>query len=439
MSKNFDSNPLHVARKLGYSIAGEIGKRAMEELELCYASGLLPKFSDDPITRVKTHILLYWKPGFYKSTLLQEFSKTIPLKTVNITSMTVQKIFGSVDAKHNKIVLPAFTKDVRFVIVSELTALLGQKEAMREFVNVMNQVLEGQGVYRQTISLGYGKIGQSEIQKCKDKGVSYEPEEGRLSYHPDVCVMAASRPLDNRYFNYLYRSGHFSRYHVIQRRISPEEAVEHLKKNYIIDTSLQNQLKELNAKLAEVKVKVMYRPPEESTNQIFVDLEKLTVDEIAGRQNISLPDVLTPRVKDDVLRELVSHAFLRTASQNNFSEIEKLEYTAEDVNYIKEKLYHFIDFTLNPLIAPGFVKTSRQTKKDRVKKAILEYLEKQKESHSNEIFRHIELSGIKVSQATIYIALKELMEEERIKSPSFGYYEIISRKRNSKGGEDNEQ
>src|SRR3990170_6506373 len=116
---NAKTDPLDVAKKLGYSVAGDLGSKAIEELELAYASRLLPRFSDDPVIRATINILLYWAFAYYKSTLLKVFSQTVPewLRIVDITSMSLEKIFGSTDEKKKHIIEPAFTSDVHFVVV----------------------------------------------------------------------------------------------------------------------------------------------------------------------------------------------------------------------------------------------------------------------------------------------------------------------------------
>lgn len=419
-------NPIETARKLGHSIAGDIGKKAMEKLELSYASRLLPKFSDDPLTRIRINVILYWKAGFYKSTLLKTFHECHSLKTVNITSMTYAKIFGSIDPKGKKIIPPAFTKDVYFMLVSELAAMLGGRD-MKEFADTMNQVLEGERINRQTISLGYGS-DVSNLSSCFEKGVSYDSEIGELSYQPDVCITAATRPLQGYQFNFLFRSGYFGRHYVVQKRISDAETMEHLSRNYIIDTGLKEQLKTLNQKLSQVKIGAMQRPKEHLTNQVFEDLSKIALDEIKGRRNLTLPDILTPRVKDDVLRELVSHAFLRTAAQNNFENIGELRYEKEDIEYVKENLSDFIDFSLDPLIAPDTYATRPQRKRDLVKCLVLELLKDGREHRIDEICEHIKSQGQSVSQATVYNSLTELSKEAKVKRTEQGSY------RNVEGG-----
>ena len=123
-------NPISKARDVGKSLAGELGEKAFVELELAYATRLLPRFTDDPTIRINQNVLLHWQRGYFKSTILKVFGQVLPLKTVDITSMTLEKMFGSIDEKKIHIIPPAFTNDTYFVTISELTALLGQRDAM---------------------------------------------------------------------------------------------------------------------------------------------------------------------------------------------------------------------------------------------------------------------------------------------------------------------
>lgn len=419
-------SPLDVARNVGRSLAGNIGELGFVELELAYATRLLSRFSDDPITRVVQNVLLYWQFAYYKSTILKVFSQTIPenLKIVDITSMSLEKIFGSIDEKRKHIIDPAFTNDAYFIVISELTSLLGQRDAMKQFANVMNIVLEGEKVSRQILKLGYGKISEEELSELEAKGVFYDPVKAQLSYTPNVCVLAATRPLDNRYFTYLNNSGHFSRYHVIQHHVTNGEASEHLHKDYKIDQGALAQLKKINLRLSEIKVKKMLRPSEFLMKSIYDDIEALIRDEIAERTYLELADIVNPRLKDDVIRELVAHSFLRTAFQSGFEDIDELHYTQEDVEFTQSRLFHFVDFTLNPLIAESLTHVSgKKSKTHRAKEFILESLSDGEVKSRHEIVNYI-LSKMDVSVPLVEIARKELLDEGKICHPKYGFYKL---------------
>jgi hypothetical protein len=129
VNDNNDIDSLRIATKVGDSLGGDIAATAFIELLLAFGNRLLPQYYDDPIIRKNQNLLFYWQPGYYKSTILKVFSQTIPdcYKYVDITSMTQEKIFGSVDEKRKLIIQPAFT-DSHFVLISELTSVLGQRD-----------------------------------------------------------------------------------------------------------------------------------------------------------------------------------------------------------------------------------------------------------------------------------------------------------------------
>lgn len=419
-----NQNVVSKAKVVGRSIAGSLGAEAFAELELAYATRLLPQFSDDPLIRTNQNILLYWQYGFYKSTILKVFSTTIPqdLKVVEISSMTPEKIFGSIDEKKRHIIEPAFTNDVHFVVVSELTSLLGQQDFMRNFVNLMNAVLENEKVSRQTLKLGQSNVNEVELSELSQKGVTYDARTGELSYKPNVCVFAASRPLDNRYYTYLCRSGHFNRYHVVQHSISDQEASDHLHKDFKLDQEALDRLKATNSSLAKVKVQSICRPCESILKPVYDTLEELVRDEIAEKPNSSLADVINPRVKGDIIREMAAHAFIRTASQNGYKDIEELQYTQEDVDFILQRPAHFVEFALNPIVADDFSKIPKVKKRDKLKSAIVAYLNDGVEHNISEILKAV--NGITACQASVYNAITELLEEGKVTQTRHGYYKI---------------
>ena len=423
---NSEHDPIDRLLKTGHSLAGEIGEKAFLELELAYATRLLPRFGDDSIIRRNQNILLYWRRGYYKSTILRVFSQTIPaeIKAVDISSMTLEKIFGSINERMKHIIQPAFTNDVKFVFVSELSSLLGQSDSMRQFVNLLNAVLESEKISRQTLKLGMGEISNDELLQLQEKGVAYDSAKGELTYTPDVCFFAATRPLDNKYYTYLRESGHFSRYHVIQNNISDSVVKEHFKGSYKIDEEAFAQLKQINLLLSQVKVKKILRPPESFMQPVYDNVIDIVEDELSGRNDLSTADVITPRTKGDIIRELVAHAFLRVAAQSNGTVIEDLKYTDDDLNFVLENPYHFVEFALNPIIAPDLSRPQKNRKRETIKEAILDFLTDGTERQVDEIKLHVEnkLAPLTVSQATVYTALEELRSEGKIERPRRAFY-----------------
>lgn len=143
---------------------------------------------------------------------------------------------------------------------------------------------------------------------------------------------------------------------------------------------------------------------------------------------MELADVINPRLKDDVIRELIAYAFLRTASQNGFNNINELHYTQEDVDFVHNRISHFIDFTINPLIAESLTHISKGKSKIEIcMEAIMHCLVDRQWHTPEEImsfvrsrFREI---GREVGQATIYNALKTLKTLGKI-DHQYGRYRI---------------
>jgi hypothetical protein len=139
MSK--ENNIFELVNKLGYSIAGELGSDSFEEFELAYALSLLPRFSDNQLIRVRQHVLLYWARGFFKSTLINVFTKTIPeyFRVVDVTSTSPQMISGSIN-EEGKIVKPLFA-GAHFGKLTELSTFVGTGPAGKEIVNTSQSSL----------------------------------------------------------------------------------------------------------------------------------------------------------------------------------------------------------------------------------------------------------------------------------------------------------
>jgi len=294
---------------------------------------------------------------------------------------------------------------------------------MKQFADTMNTVLEGERTDRRILKLGWGEISEEESARLEREGVHYDPVEGVIWYIPNVSVLAASRPLDNRYFTYLNKSGYFDRHHVIQHRITRKEAIEHLHRDFRLDQDALSQLREANLKLSEVKPSRTVRPSEVFMKPIYDDLEMLVDDEIAERKQ-EFSEVVSPRLKGDIIREFAAHAFLRTASQNGFHAIDELQYAQEDVDFVKDRLFHFVDFVTNPLIAEEFTNISKKgTKKDLAKESILASLADRELKRGPNIVDST-VSKVGCNNATVYSSLRELKTEGRLCKPNYSFYKL---------------
>ena len=413
-------NPLEIAIKLGESIGGDIGATAFQELELAYVNSILPRFSNNSLIRMRQNILLYWHQSYHKSTLLNEFNKCLPddIKRIFITSNSPETLFGTINDQ-NQIVTPLFA-NVDIANITELSTFVNARNAS-DIVNTMNKVLEGEKCERQLLKLGRRELSDEEISFSCDKGIFYDPIMGQLSYTPNVSVFAGSRPLDNRTYTYLVTSGYFYRHHIIQFELSDQEVKKFLKENHTPDSTLYEPLKTLNIKIKSAKIKIIETPNDCITNEIMDSLFKV-VDEQKSSQT-RLGSIIDMRTKGDIFRELVAAATLRSLTENGFQDIDQIQYTREDVDFIIRNLEHFIEAKVNPLFTDTFSKTQSTAERpiEQVKKLIVEFLADGNKRSRAEIDAYVQ-PRCNVCYATISNAVAKLSKCEDIKGEGFGYY-----------------
>jgi hypothetical protein len=416
-------SPLDVARRLGNSIADSIGADALVELELSFAAQLLPKFSDNQLIRMRQHILLYWDPSYFKSTLIDEFSKTVPvcMNIVNISSMTPETLFGSISDDRQNIVKPVLAI-ARFAKIDELLSFLGSSNTMKDIVNTLNTAMEGKKVTRHLLKLGQPEFDPDKILQLKKENVEYDPFNAQLSHQPDITIWAASRPMDNRTYTYLRTAGHLGRFHVIQYEISDEQAERFFTKHLCPDMKLQEDLKILNQRLSIVVLKKVNFPNSNVLSQIMSPLKEIVKEETSDDKQ-RLAQVIDIRTQGDIIRELAAHALLRTATENDFKNIDKLEYTQADIEFILKNPRHFVESKINPLFTDEFTERKQRKKRprDQVKELVLQFLSDGKNSQRKEIDGYVN-SRIKVGPATISNAFEELVNEGKISQPKYGFY-----------------
>lgn len=384
---------------------------------------MLPRFADNSLIRMRQHVLFYWDQSYLKSTLLDLFYECIPdtVEKLDVTTNSPEVLFGSItdDKTCPKIILPAFT-GFSIAKINELaTFVTGSK--YQEIVNLMNKIMEGENVQRQLLKFGLAEISEEEILNAEAKGVFFNPLQAQLTFRkPEITIFAGSRPLDNRTYTYLKTSGHLYRYHILQHEITNEEAIKYLKENRKPDLALCEQLKTLNAKMAAAKVKRIEMPNELMTGEIMETLKDIVLDGLQERKT-RLATIIDMRTKGDIIRETVAHAAIRTMVQAEYKDIEQIQYTEEDKEFIIDDIEHFIEAKINPLFAEEFSKPSTTTQRpiEQVQKLILEFLADGNERSRQEIDDYL-LTKTKACKATVSNALKKLAKDDKI-SHRFGY------------------
>ncbi|MCW3999901.1 MAG: hypothetical protein NWE93_06655 [Candidatus Bathyarchaeota archaeon] len=414
-------NPLEIAKQLGESIGGELGKIAFGELELAFVNSILPRFANNQLIRMNQNLLLYWSQSYHKSTILAEFEKCLPddVPVVGITSNSPETLFGTINDQ-NQIVYPLFS-DVKIAIISELATFVAGRNCS-EIVNMMNKVLEGERAERQLLKLSKREIAFDELQKAIEHHVLYDPEKGQLIHKPNVTIFAGSRPLDNRTYTYLVTSGYLYRHHVIQKEISDLEAKAYLKKTYHPETSLYTTLKDFNTKLKKAKIKSIDTPNDAITSDLIDTLFAVIEDHFPNKK-ANFSSIVDIRTKGDMYREMAAHAAIRTLTENDFKDVDKVEYTQADIDFIKDNIEHFVEAKLNPLFTLDYSKPALKCQRpiNKVQALILEFLADGKEHSRKEIDTYVEPRS-EACTATVSNALKKLLDKGDLDSPKFGWY-----------------
>jgi len=414
-----EAKPLELARKIGKSLLGDRGGETFIELELAYTTRLLPHFTDNPTLRIRQNLFLYWPPSYVKSTLINLFAETIPQShpVVDVTATSREVLFGSFDKDQKTIVRPILVGK-SFATITEYMSFLGSGEAMRDKVNTMNKVLEGEWVTRHLVKLYYPGFTQSEINNLKQQGIHYDPINCELKYRPDVVVLAASRPLNNRIYTYLKGAGHLGRYHIIQIDFSDEDIERLIRGDFKLDSQALMQLKELNLQLSQIAEKglTLNYPNNDLLKPVWdalFDSAKELIKEAEGR--VKLNEVVDYRTKGDIIREITAHAFIR--DPRNF------HYTEEDINFIIKRIDHFIEPKVFPLIAEDYT-PRRQRKIDIIVEKIDSILSNRPLTRKDLILQI--QSKISVGERTIDRAIKKMKEDEKIEIDGDGKYKLRS-------------
>ncbi len=425
-----DENPLETAKRLGASIGGPLGEKCFEKLELALASKLPPrKFANVSTLRTRTHILLYWRRGFLKTTFLREYAKTIPdqFRIVLLSSATIEVLCGSIFVPKNpflrpRIVPPALA-GADFAIITEHSSFLKHGGPTVAKLSFLNDKLEGDEISNKLVKLGQIQIDPEQKTELEKLGIRYEPAEATLSYTPDLVMLSCSHLFDRKTLSLLIESGHFDRFSIVQVQVTPEIAKECFKEEYSLDKDLQEQLKQQNEMLCKVKIKSLETPPHDLMTPVYEKLFDLT----------AIPDF---RVKGDILRTAASHMVLRQFSEGNAKEVyTKQDYSPKDVIFISEKLRDFVEPRINPLVAEGYSALEKTRKRDLAKGHSCRFLESSKRDGKigeplRAIITYVHSKMPYVHYQTVNNALQELVKEGKAeKVPGMrGYYRLVEKK-----------
>jgi len=403
---------LELAGEIGYERYGDIGKSAFEELELCFASRIAPRFESSLRLRSYINLNFYWARGYFKNTIIEEFQECLPADFSNrkVTSATIQTMFGSINDAGTKLVPPLFW-GYELCFMPELLAFLAASE-FKDKVNVFNEVLEGKETTRDLLK--FGKAQQSLIDEYVGGKNGLYFDGRTLSYEPDVCFVVGTRPIENQIYTYLEQSGFWSRFHSIQFRITDSTArnifTGAMTKNDVDVETLKKQLKAFNESLLAKR---------DTLSGDIPDYDKLLLpilqkaDEIGGKMcektpGLDLSAVLNVRIKGDITREVRACRILYPDSSDE--ELQK---------WIFGRLPHFFDFVANPIIAPSITVAKTRTI-DACLQEVLR-LTKGQPKHRDEILEAMQKQDY--SRPMVDRVLKAVNERKLNKSTEYGVYE----------------
>ncbi len=336
------ANPIELAQEIGKQLFGEVGKRAYEELELCFASKLGSKHFPDTKMRAFINLNFYWDKSYYKNTLIDDFNECLPAEFTHrkITSATAETMFGSLTQNGENLVPPLFW-GYEMSNLPELRAFLGTKD-LEDKSNTFNEILEGSEVTRDLLKFG----NATEELIAKYAGITGDVQfDGRtLRYTPNTCFVIGTRPLDNKTYTYLDQSGFWSRFHTIQIRITDSMATDCFTGSF--KPNNPSTVKEMKDRLAFANKRLLDSRKEIVNRLDYSDVllpalqsaDKL-IEQKAESLQVSKAELINNRLKGDIAREVNACRILTGASNTQL------------LAWISGRLQHFFDFNFNPIIA----------------------------------------------------------------------------------------
>jgi hypothetical protein len=332
-----------LASEIGYDFFGEIAQKAFEELELSYASKQILYRNSQ--VRPWQNLQFYWLKSYLKSKITQVFSEATPQASwMRATATTSETFFGSINDAGTKLYEPLFLeKD--FCVISELLTFLGSGGELKMKVPLLCEIMEGSETHRSLIK--FVNASPKLIAAYKGRSdISFDGKE--LIFKPSTCFIACTRPLDNKTFTYLDKSGFFSRLHTLQFRISEKQAEDLFKADIKdVDKAKLGQLQKMNSGF---QVKLVDKPSDAVLKPIFEKALDTAKEMSCKFDNLCLGDVLNLRIKGDIMREFSAYQYLEPQKSDR-----------EIAEWIMKRLPHFFEFAVNPIIAQEFTFRKERT------------------------------------------------------------------------------
>lgn len=198
-----------------------LGKQVAEEFLLSAASWNIQTYSNPPF-RVRRHLLLFWKPGWLKSCLLERFHTLLgPELCTMMSDITNAALRGTVEA--GRFISP-FTLKRPFSICTEFGQIIGSADSTELIQKLLNVLEEG------IVLVSLGKIGQlSAVQRDEiqeEYGITFI-DQNTFTYRTNWVLFAGTY---NRKF--LVDNAFESRF----RLITPDYRLDSKLTKYVINT-----------------------------------------------------------------------------------------------------------------------------------------------------------------------------------------------------------
>ena len=176
----------------GKSIWLQLGEDTFKEFTLSAISQRLAKnFQGDPITdtlRLQRHLFLFWKRGYYKSSMIEKFFKLLKTwKTHKIGNCTAESLRGSVTGKS-----PNYVFHVPGVLKGDLIAVpeFSGVPLIKGIEPILLDWLGTGNIHLELVSLSAALQINSVVSTMKAWRVT--PNQGGYSFHTDSLCIAAN-------------------------------------------------------------------------------------------------------------------------------------------------------------------------------------------------------------------------------------------------------
>lgn len=328
------------AARIGMKCFSHPGAKGMPQLQMSYIiSAFRQPTYDDSMARLRRHVLLYWKAGFYKSSVIEVFNRRLTPSIDVITQprydpracsyleclkFSPARLRGSFDS--GRLVLPLIQRPT-ILFVDELMNLLGTGENFADMVGLLNQVLE-----KGTGTVGFVKMIGAEIndevkKRLAERAISYNVEEGIMQYQVNGTMWAACHLIDAQTHKILTRSGCLDRINVVNWVPNEDQFIEAWEfEPPIVDAEEFERLSKWNAALWDAEWKTIKSPPEAMLRRGKKALGKL-YDQFEKKHNKSKMDGLRSARDGTNLRHLyTSYAAAQTIENDGKGPYDGIRY-----------------------------------------------------------------------------------------------------------------